>query len=115
MDIFTKSVSGAAGYDVPPHTMDSLRHYLIQGWDPGGFVTSVLALDMSRSIASADVGNRHRLWSISRWIMEYAPPESWGSYEAVDLWCKDQDSRRSKWAVWYELNKSEDDVEEPLF
>jgi hypothetical protein len=115
MDIFSRPVSGAAGYDVPPHTIESLKHYLINGWEPGGFVSSVLALDMERSISTADVGNRHRLWCIARWIMEYAPAESWGSYEAVDLWCRDVDNRRSKWAVWYELNKGVEMDEEPLF
>lgn len=106
MDIFTKSVAGAAGYDVPRHTMDTLRHYLLQGWEPGGFVSAVLALDMARSVTAADVGNRQRLWHVSKWIMESAPAESWGSYAAVDRWCQDVNGVRTKWAVWYELNRS---------
>lgn len=105
MDIFEQSVTGASGYDVPPHTMDTLRNYLIRGWEPGGFVTAVLAMDMARTITTADVANRHRLWCVARWIMEYAPAESWGSYEAVDRWCRDVNGVRSKWAVWYELNR----------
>ena len=91
--------------NIPLHTRDTLKHYLINGWEPGGFVTSMLALDMERALSTADVANRHSLYNIGQWILEFAPPYSWGSYDNVKAWCEDKDGVRSKWAVWYELNK----------
>ena len=100
--------------NVPLHTRTTLEHYLTKGWEPGGFVTSMLAMDMERALTTADVANRHSLYDIGRWILANAPEGSWGSYELVDAWCRDVDGRRTRWAVWYELNKT-NEVEEPLF
>ena len=104
--------------DLPRHTQITIKNYLINGWEPGGFVTSMLALDMERALRTADVANRHYFWKIGRWILDNAPEGSWGNYDLVDAWCKDIDGRRTKWAVWYELNKTEEmemDADEPPF
>lgn len=91
--------------NLPPHTLESLENYLERGWEPGGFVESMLAQDMERAITVADVVNRHHLYEIGRWIYAYCPEASWGSYEAVKNWCKDKDERRSKWVVWKKLSE----------
>jgi len=96
------------GMEVPRHTQETLEGYLLRGWEPGGFVTSMLALDMERALTTADTGNRQMLWVIGQWIMQNAPEGSWGNYENVKAWCKDIDGCRSKWATWYELNKKEE-------
>lgn len=96
---------GHMGMRIPEHTQDTLEGYFLRGWQPGGFVESMLALDMERALATADTGNRQAMWVIGRWIIENAPTGSWGNYSNVDAWCRDLNSCRSKWATWYELQK----------
>ncbi len=99
---------------IPGHTKNTLVHYLKLGWEPGGFVSSMLAMDMERALTTADVVNRHHIYDIGAWILANAPEGSWGNYELIKAWCEDRDGRRTRWAMWYELNKT-DEVEEPLF
>ena len=82
-------------HQIPEHTRETLVNYLMKGWEPGGFVTSVLAMDLERAVYAADFVNGPAIQPITRWIIEYCPRESWGSYEQVDLWCKDINGRRS--------------------
>lgn len=95
------------GMTVPRHTQETLKNYLINGWEPGGFVTSMLAMDMERALYTADTANRQMIWVIGRWILENAPDGSWGNYELVKAWCKDTDGRRTKWAMWNKLKEKE--------
>lgn len=94
---------GHMGMSIPRHTQETLEGYLIRGWEPGGFVTSMLAMDMERALATADTANRQMMWAIGKWIVENAPEDSWGNYDLVKAWCKDVDGRRSKWATWNTL------------
>ena len=86
------------GMTIPEHTQETLDNYLINGWEPGGFVTAMLAMDMERALCTADTANRQRIWAIGRWIMDNAPYGSWGSYELVKAWCKDVDGCRTRYA-----------------
>lgn len=90
---------GYQGMYIPEHTRDTLQNYLLKGWEPGGFVTACLANDLSRAVSAADHVNRKNLWAIVMWITNNAPHGSWGSYEAVKYWCKDEGGIRSSWAV----------------
>jgi len=99
------------GMTVPGHTQETLMNYFKHGWEPGGFVTAMLAMDMERALTTADTGNRQVLWVIGSWIMNNAPAGSWGNYETVNCWIRDTDKRRTKWAVWYELNKDSNPVD----
>ena len=90
---------------IPDHTQQAMTHYLVKGWEPGGFLTAMLAMDMPRAINSADTANRQTMWSIGRWIMTRCPADAWGSYQAVESWINDQDGRRSAFAEEYEKNQ----------
>lgn len=79
------------------HTRETLEHYLLQGLQPGGFVSAMLAMDMQRALRSADTANRDSMWVIGRWIIEYAPEGSWGSYEHIKFWINDVGGRRSQY------------------
>ncbi len=80
----------------------STERYLLNGYAPGGFATAMLACDMERALYNADVHNRKVFWAIAMWIRERAPAGSWGSYEAVDAWCRDTDGRRSRFKEQYD-------------
>lgn len=90
----------------------SMERYLLYGFKPGGFATAMLACDMERALYVADTHNRTVFWAIAMWVRERMPQGSWGSYQAVDAWCRDQDGIRSafqhqydKEAVWLTLVK----------
>ena len=85
---------------IPEHTKESLHNYFKHGWKPGGFVESMLALDMERAIQIADQANAPAFCYIGRWISEHAPVGSWGNYEAIEAWCANKDERRTKWVTW---------------
>ena len=90
-------------YYIPSHTAKTLENYLINGWRPGGFVESMLAMDMERALVVADEANQHAFCFIGRWILENAPEGSWGNYDNVRAWCENQDNRRTRWATWNTL------------
>lgn len=100
------------GQEVPHHTRETIEHYLLRGWAPGGFVESMLANDLERALYTADIVNRQRFWTIAMWIREYAPRESWGSYDAIEKWRDDFMGCRSAFAekvekdfVWKQLSR----------
>lgn len=76
----------------------SLENYLMHGFEPGGFLTAVLANDLQMAVGRADHWNRDRLPEIVSVVVYKMPTISWGSYEAVKDWCKDKDGRRSAYA-----------------
>ena len=89
---------GYMGMQVPDHAQESLANYFLNGWEPGGFLSAMLAMDMQRALSSADTANRQVMWAIGRWITDNAPGGSWGNYEAIEMWCNDVAGLRSKFA-----------------
>ena len=74
---------------------EAIENYLIHGYMPGGFLTSVLANDLYMAVGRADHWNKDRLPQIVNEVLYKMPSISWGSYAAVNDWCKDKDGRRS--------------------
>lgn len=74
---------------------ESLENYLMHGFEPGGFLTSVLANDLVMAVGRADHLNRDNLPHIVNEVLYKMPSIAWGSYAAVKDWCKDKDNRRS--------------------
>ena len=87
---------GHMGMQIPDHAQESLANYFLNGWEPGGFLSAMLAMDMQRALSNADTANRQVMWAIGRWIMHEAPEGSWGNYEAIEMWRNDVAGRRSK-------------------
>jgi hypothetical protein len=90
----------------------SMERYLLNGYEPGGFTTAMLAHDMERALYNADTHNRTVFYAIAMWIRDRVPPKAQGSYEAVTAWCQDHDGRRTafreqhdKERVWLTLVK----------
>lgn len=77
---------------------EALENYLMYGFQPGGFLTSVLANDLYLAVGRADHRNRDRLPEIVKAISFRMPNMSYGSYAAVKDWCRDRDGRRSTYA-----------------
>jgi hypothetical protein len=77
---------------------EALENYLIHGFMPGGFLTSVLANDLCMAVGRADHWNQDNLPRIVKEVTFKMPSISWGSYAAVKDWCRDKDGRRSEYA-----------------
>jgi hypothetical protein len=80
----------------------SLEYYLMYGYEPGGFLTAVLANDLRLAVGRADHWNKERLPEIVNEIIFKMPAISIGSYAAVKEWCKDKNGRRSEYAHYME-------------
>ena len=90
--------------EVPVHTQEAITGYLIHGYKPGGFLTSMLAGDLFRAISSADAANRKMMWAIGRFITTNLPNGCWGSYELVHEWSTDKNNIRTEYLTDIEKN-----------
>lgn len=83
-----------ANHAVPDHTMQALEMYFLRGVEPGGHVSALLAGDVWRAVQNADMVNKHAMWATLKCITEFAPGNSYGSYEAIKEWCKPKNKDR---------------------
>ena len=75
-------------WDVPKDFADPMYNYLVHGYNPGGFFTSVLANDFHSAIARSHPSNTiNACKSLGGWITDCAPREAKGSYNNVEVWC----------------------------
>lgn len=66
---------------------EALENYLMYGFQPGGFLTAVLANDLFMAVGRADHWNQDNLTRIVKEIQYKVPPQAYGSYAAVEDWC----------------------------
>ena len=67
-------------WDVPKDFADPMYNYLVHGYSPGGFFTSVLANDFHSAIARSHPSNTiNACKSLGGWILDHAPRETKGS------------------------------------
>jgi hypothetical protein len=75
-------------WDVPRDFADPMANYLVYGYSPGHFFTSVLANDFHGAMAhSHPVNTIEALKNLSGWISDCMPREAHGSYDFVSNWC----------------------------
>jgi hypothetical protein len=72
--------------NVPSHTAEALANYWIRGWEPGGFLISMLMGDLFAAATRADHWNKDALGHIAQMIVDVGPHGSWGSEYAVRNW-----------------------------
>lgn len=53
---------------------------------PGGFLMAVLEGDLYSAACRADMNNQSKIFSITKYIVETLPPESYGSVKKVSAW-----------------------------
>jgi hypothetical protein len=81
--------------NVPRHAEDAIEDYILRGFHPGGFLTSVLCGDLFTAVIRADVANKEKLWHITEWLLSNAPVGSVGSQPLVDDWCINKNDVRT--------------------
>ena len=73
---------------VPDVTLQTIKDYVIKGWEPGGFVRAVLENNLSEAIARADENNLASLKDIVMYVYWCVPGIAWKSPDLVDEWMK---------------------------
>jgi hypothetical protein len=71
---------------LPLRMVTALRAYIMDGVEPGSFLTSVICNDLRGSIFSADGDNRTRIEQFVRLFNDYAPGPCWGSKDRMTRW-----------------------------
>lgn len=76
---------------------DPMYNYLVHGFNPGSCFTSVLANDFAGAISRSHPANTVTAFkALVGWMRDTLPPETYGSYKAVEAWCeKPEDYRRA--------------------
>ena len=95
ISLFNATVFGDDDSGVPTHTQIAIDEYILNGWEPSGFLTAVIKNDLFRVVYVADTANIQRLPQIVKWLMKHVPASAIGSQEAIDLWVNDADGRRT--------------------
>ena len=72
--------------EVPAHLAPGLNRWVQDGILPGGFLRAVLANDLAAAVCSGDPGSRAALVDVVLWLVEFAPPDCWGSAETMERW-----------------------------
>lgn len=73
-------------YGVPTHTQGALIRYIVNRFEPGGFLTAVLSNDLFGAVNRADRENLQALENICQFVYSDMPASSWGSPERVSAW-----------------------------
>lgn len=76
---------------VPDHLHSGLLEYLTARHPPGGFLSAVLANNLTAAFSHADPQSERGLRDLVLFLYRYAPAESWGSVETVSRWLTDPD------------------------
>lgn len=64
-------------------TIQSINDYVIHGYEPGGFVSAVLANDLMGALGRADLENRLTIWAICNYVYNEIGSSLHGSYDAI--------------------------------
>lgn len=77
----------AAYWSVSKEFFDPMYNYLVYGYQPGSFFTSLLANDLFGAIPRSHPSNNiESLKHLCGWIQDKFPKQAWGSYDRVDKW-----------------------------
>lgn len=79
---------------------EAVENYLIYGFEPGGFLTSLFANDLFLATGRADSWNRPRLAELADLACFNMPSASIGSYQCIKDWCSDKDGRRTTYVEY---------------
>lgn len=77
------------GLEVSDEYLEVIERYVLYGLPPGGMWTSIFANDiLSASCRSHPSNDWDQLKRVMQWIVRTSPKQCWGSYEAVNEWCR---------------------------
>ena len=71
---------------IPPHMIGAIKRYIVNGIQPGSFLTAVLSNDLKEAFARADSENSAAMQGWVQFLYNYAPSGCWGSPGRVSDW-----------------------------
>lgn len=71
---------------IPPHLHEGLVRYFADGILPGSFLQAVLCNDLAEAVRRADPFAFTTLGHLVTFLIDVAPPTSWGSRDVVRAW-----------------------------
>ena len=74
---------------IPDRLLAGLDRWIRDAIPPGDFLRCVLHNDLFGAVSRADADSEAALGAIIRWLVQYAPRESWGSADVCRRWCGD--------------------------
>lgn len=88
-------LQGLDSWDIPRDYVDPVFNYLVHGWQPGSFFTSVFANDFVGAMTRSHPANSiQSLKNLAGWIQTSCPSVAKGSYDAVEAWCQMSNQQR---------------------
>lgn len=105
------------GYKMTEQSKESLYNYLVHGFEPGSFMTSVLSNDLFGAVSRADFLNIDLISQYARWIENCAPYGSYGDRDTVRGWLRKNEhfERFQKELVAERLSTPESALNDPIF
>lgn len=88
-------MESAREWSVSQEYFDPVFNYLVHGFAPGSFYTSLLANDFFGAMQHSHSGNSiPELKHLTSWIVSSIPFEAFGSYQKVTDWLRLTDDQR---------------------
>ena len=88
-------MENALRWEVDKDYFDPIFNYLVYGWEPGSFFTSLLANDFFGAVQHSHPANSiPALKKLCGWIRDALPNAAWGSYQQVQTWSQFSDLER---------------------
>jgi len=78
-------------YNIPELTKQTIDDYVKLRYQPGHFVTALLANDLFGAVGRADAENAAAFIEICKYIYNKVPLSCWGNYEKVQAWLKNDE------------------------
>ena len=82
---------------------EAIFGYLVYGWEPGGFLTAVMANDLYRAATVADIANVDHLAYVAKFVVYALPQACYGNYNQVEIWSRLTDEEREAVLVSLDL------------
>jgi hypothetical protein len=72
--------------DIPKRMQDAMTRYVLEGVQPGHFLTAVITNDLRGAVNHADEENLPLLRTYVRWFFNVAPGSCYGSAKHMEEW-----------------------------
>lgn len=71
---------------IPDHMHGAIKRYILNGMQPGGFLTALLSNDLMGAMRKGDDDNLRALADWGRFLYNYVPSGSYGSVTNFNAW-----------------------------
>lgn len=77
-------------FHIPERMMSSIKLYINERVEPGGFLTAVIQNNLKEAVGKADEENIGNIPAFIVYFYNEAPAACWGSLENMEAWLKER-------------------------